>query len=341
MSETKSFARSNIDDVAQMAGVSTATVSRVINHTGPVAEETAKRVMKAIQALDYTPHAAARGLASNRTNIIGLLLPEIGSAYFTPMLRGIEQGIREGGYDLMVYSTGGGAKNSHRVSRPLAEHNTDGLLIFTNIMDEQELFRLHKIGFPVVMLHHTPPEGLGIPFVTFENKAGARSLIDHLIEVHGRRRIAFLRAEEGNEDSFWREKGYRESLNAHGISVDEELFGYSNFNQERAEKQVTEWLKAGLQMDAIFCGDDDGASGVLMALRTWGKRIPEEISVVGFDDVASSRYLVPPLTTVHAPIETAGYEAAHLLIQLIQKKDTVSPILLPTDLVIRQSCGCP
>ncbi len=228
-----------------------------------------------------------------------------------------------------------------QVKRPpaLAEHNTDGLLIFTDSISDEEIFRLHGMGFPLVLLHRSTPEGLDIPSVTFENKAGARKLTDYLIEARGYRRIAFLKGPEGNENSYWREMGYRESLENHQLPYDPRIVGVGGFDGEVAARTVEAWLADGIEIEAIFAGDDELAAGVVNALHEAGLRIPEDIAVVGFDDVPLSRYITPPLTTVRAPIKSAGYEAARQLINLIEVGQAELFILLPTYVIIRRSCG--
>jgi DNA-binding LacI/PurR family transcriptional regulator len=179
-----------------------------------------------------------------------------------------------------------------------------------------------------------------IPCVTFENRVGARQAVDHLIEVHGRQRIAFLAGPEGNEDSYWRERGYRESLEAHGLTYDRALLGRGEFREQTAQVTVARWLAEGLAFDAIFTGDDDSAGGALLALTGAGKRVPDDVALVGFDDTLVSRYLTPPLTTVHAPTERVGHEAVRQIVRLLSTGDADPVTLLPTRLVIRKSCGC-
>ena len=166
-------------------------------------------------------------------------------------------------------------------------------------------------------------------------------MVDHLIEVHGRRRIAFLCGPAGNEDSYWRERGYRESLAAHGIPFDPALVASGEFQEGPAKAAVERWLAEDLHFDAIFAADDDSAGGALLALTQAGKRVPEGVALAGFDDTLVSRYLTPPLTTVHAPTERVGQEAVRQLVRLITTGEAEPGILLPTSLVIRQSCGCP
>lgn len=340
MTVQRSPKRATISDVARLAGVSIATVSRVLNGTAPVAEETMLQVNQAIAALDFAPHAAARTLAGRRTDTIGLLLPEISGAFYSPLIHGIESSAREAGFDLLIHTTADRFREGGRIQLPLDEHNTDGLLVFTDRLSDAELARFHGRGFPLVLLYRSAPAGLDIPVVTLENKAGARGLVEHLIVTHGCRRIAFLAGPSGNEDSSWREAGYREALRAHGIDDDPALHGLGDFDNGRARATVQQWLSQGVLFDAIFAGDDDAAMGCIQALTEAGRRVPEDVAVVGFDDVLLAGLMVPRLTTVRTPIETAGRQAARLLISLIQGEAVEQLVLLPTELVIRQSCGC-
>jgi DNA-binding LacI/PurR family transcriptional regulator len=332
--------RATISDVAQMAGVSISTVSRVLNGTAPVAEGTVEQVIRAIEALHYAPHAAARTLAGRHANTIGLLLPEISGAFYAPLIRGIETAAQESGFDLLIHSAPTSSR-SWRAQLPLDEHNTDGLLVFTGRLTDQELAQLHARGFPLLLLYRSSPAGLAIPAVILENKAGARQAVEHLITVHRCRRIAFLAGPPGNEDSDWREAGYMEALRRHHIPVDPDLRGVGHFNEVGGREAVQAWMRQGLEFDAIFAGDDETASGAIMALREAGVRVPGDVAVVGFDDVPFARLLVPPLTTVRAPIETVGTTAARHLIDLIHGRPVELVTQLPAELVVRQSCGCP
>lgn len=332
---TKNHRPVTIIEVAKLAGVSPSTISRVLNGTAVVAPETERRVRAAIAELGFSPHPAARQLVMQRTNLIGVLLPEISGAFFSPMLKGIEAGVRAAGYDLLIYSTQNG-----QAARPLGEHNTDGLIIFPGSVDDTELRRYHKLEFPVVLLHQTPPPDCPFPFVTVENKDGAEKLVSHLIEIHNQRRIVYLQGPESHEDSFWRERGYREALEAHGIPFDPELVASGGFDEVEAASAIENLLLDGVEFDAVFAGDDDAAAGVMAALKQAGRSVPEDVAVVGFDDIPFSRFLSPPLTTVRAPIEQVGREAVRLLVKCIQKRPCEPEVLLPTELIIRQSCGC-
>ncbi len=334
----KKYRPATIIEVARRAGVSPATVSRVLNGTAAVVPETEQRVREAIAELNFTPHPAARQLINQRTNAIGLLLPEISGEFFPPMLRGIEAEVRNSGYDLLIHST---QENLNSGRRPLREHNTDGLIVFPESVDDAELHRLFKIGFPVLLLHQSSPEGISFPIVTVENKSGAEMLINHLIEAHGRRRIVYLQGPESHQDSRWRERGYRDALESHGIPFDPELVEYGGFDEAEACDAIRQMLIDGVDFDAVFAGDDDAATGVIAALKQAGRDIPGDVAVVGFDDVPFSRFISPSLTTIRAPIEQVGREAVKQLVSLIEKGHAEPEILLPTEIIIRQSCGCP
>jgi DNA-binding LacI/PurR family transcriptional regulator len=316
--------------------VSIATVSRVLNGTTPVHAAKAKRVRLAMDELQFVPRHAARVLASQRTNTIGLVLSEISGAFFPPMLKGIEAGAHQAGYDLLIHST----YREGPSRRPLGEHNTDGLLIFTDSLDHRELRRLYTLNFPMVLLHQSSPDSVSIPVIAIENKDGAIMLVNHLIERHGRRQIVFLRGPEGHEDSTWRERGYYEALEAHKIRVDQSLIGLGGFDEDQAFATIQQMLLDEIVFDAIFAGDDDSAIGAMRALKMAGRTVPAEVAVVGFDDVPFARHLSPALTTVRAPIEEIGREAVRQLVHLMNGEPARLLTLMRTELVIRESCGC-
>jgi LacI family transcriptional regulator len=272
-SKTRLKSLVTIDTVAEAAGVSIATVSRVLNQTMPVAEETAMRVLAAVEQLGYIPQTAARHLAQGKTQTIGLMFPDVSNDFFSPLLQSITDSAAEANYDLLIAIRRKG--QASRVQRStLGSQNTDGLLVFDQSIDEAELRRFYLAHFPVVLLYRSAPAGMHFPSIRVEDRSGARQITDHLIERHRRRRIAFLRGPEGNEDSLLREQGYREALAAHGIPFDPALIGDGEFYQDPAHATVARWLAAGLEFDAIFAGDDGSASGALAALVQAGKRVP-------------------------------------------------------------------
>ena len=330
--------KATIADVARRAGVSIATVSRVINQTARVSDLTTSRVQQEIADLGYTPQAAARNLASRKTNTIGLLLPDVGNDFFFPILHGIESAVRQAGFDLLIAIQP--EEPQRLATSPLGIHNTDGLLVFGSLVGEDALAHFMQNNFPVVLLYHSAPEESGITSIVIENRNGARNLVEHLINVHGCKKIAFLRGPKGHQDSTWREKGYYQALASHGLDPDPRLIASGDFSEDGGQAAVAKWIKDGLQMDAIFAGDDASAIGAITALNMMGMHVPKDVAVVGFDDVLAARYYNPPLTTVRAPTEQVGVEAVWQLVRRIRGEQVDPVILLPTELVIRQSCGC-
>ena len=326
-----------IDDVARLAEVSISTVSRVINGTVPVSAGVVKRVEAAMRELQYVPRAAARNLASRRTHMLGLLLSEIRGDFFGPLLMGIEAVAHAEGYDLLI-STAGRRGPHDELPGSLGRHNTDGLLVFAGALNEKGLAKASAL--PMVLIHESPPPGLSIPCVTIENKNAARAIVAHLITVHDRRRIALLQGPADNEDAYWREMGYREALELYDLPLDPALIAPGNFDREAAQASVAQLLADGTDFDAIFTSDDEAAVGALQALQKVGRRVPDDVAVVGFDDQRLAAVLNPPLTTVYAPTEEVGRVAARELFCLLHTGKAEPLTLLPTELVIRRSCGC-
>jgi LacI family transcriptional regulator len=219
---------------------------------------------------------------------------------------------------------------------PLGEHNTDGLIVFTDFLDDYSIQYLHERNLPIVMLHRSPPAGLPIPKVMFENRQGAFEIVNHLIEI-GRKRIVYLKGPEGNEDSRQREMGYRQALQNAGIEEDESLIGRGGFAANQAADAIRQLLLDGVEFDAVFCGDDTASIGVMDALRENGLSIPENVALVGFNDDYMSQYITPALTTVRAPIHRSGFEAAQKLLDLIEGKPVEMHSELKTELIIRES----
>ena len=329
-----------IREVARQAGVSIATVSRYINQTTVVSPEASARLDEVMANLNYIPRTAARNLATQKTNAIGLMLISyrFWGDFFAPLMHGIEEIVAEAGFNLLISSNIVSRKPNFPAA--LGPHNTDGLLVFANSLPETDLKEFYNYKFPVVLIHRAPPSNLPIPYVTVENKSSAKKIVDHLIEVHHRRKIVFLRGPEGQEDSYLRESGYRASLKAHQIPFNPKLVLQGEFEKEFARNTMRDFLLSGEEFDAIFAGNDDAAIGALSALKEFNKKIPEEVSLVGFDDLRSTSFLSPSLTTAHAPTEEVGRMAAKQLINLVQGRQADPLTLLPTEIVIRNSCGC-
>lgn len=325
-----------IADVARESGVSISTVSRYLNGSNLVADETISKVREAIQRLGYQPRSAARSLALRRTNTLGILLEDIGTFFFSRVVAGAEEVAFEEGYSLLLstrWQTNDGAQPT------LGPFNTDGLLA-VNVNLSPALQSLYRSGYPIVNLYQPATKALKVPFVTIQNKRGVYLLIEHLLRDHGMRRIGFLRGPQGNYDSYWREQGFYQAMRRYHVPVDPSLIMDCGFNTNRAHEIIVNWHRQGNLPEAVFTGDDENALYVMLTLYELGLRVPEDIAVVGFDDTNLSASLVPPLTTVRAPIAEVGKEGIRRLLQLIRTGSAAPVTTLPIELVIRRSCGC-
>ena len=331
-----------IRQVAEQAGVSVATVSRFLNKSAAVSPETAARINEVVSSLNYVPNSAARNLATSKTKSIGLLLSDNSfSDYFTPILRGIEEvvtGLNR--YNLLIASRKREAQDKD--IPPLGHHNTDGLLVFVDTLSVAELEILANSNFPMVLMYQSSPAHLSIPSVTIENRAPMQELVEHLITEHNRKEILFVAGPDGWQDSIEREEGYRDALKAHGIPFRPELVIQGSFRRNVAYLAMLEFLVSDIDFNAVVATNDEAASGVFEALRKSGKRIPEDVALTGFDNrIFVAEYMTPKLTTVHAPVEELGRMAARQLVSLVEGQPAEMETLLPTEVIIRQSCGCP
>jgi LacI family transcriptional regulator len=328
-----------IRDVAKQAGVSVATVSRYINHTAPVSEYSAGRISQVMLELNYVPLEAARNLATRKTGTVGLLSFTVEYGFFGPLVTGLEKALKENGYNLLI-ATYQPTPGNDSVP-PIGPHNADGVVVFSNTIGEEQLAEWHAMHFPVVLVHRTAPDSLPIPSVTVENKTAAHKIVDHLIKKHDRRHLVFVRAPGSQEDEQARELGYRAALAANSIPFDPNLVIGGNFNRDVTRQAMEEFLSDNPPLfDGVFAGDDDLAASVMSALQSAGLNVPADVAVVGFDDQRFSALLAPALTTVHAPTEEVGRVAGQQLIKLLHGEPADYTTILPTELVLRRSCGC-
>ena len=326
--------RVTIDEVARDAGVSVATVSKVLNGRDGVAAGTSRRVREVIERLGYESSLVASSLRSRRTNVIGILVAEF-EPFSTEILKGASQAITGTGYELLAYSAAGrpgsGAGWERRYLSRLGGTLIDGAVLVTpTVVDSGD-------DIPVVAIDpHTGPTGM--PTVDSDNLAGAVLATEHLLRL-GHRRIGFLAGRPDLESSRLREQGYRRALAAAGIRPDPELVRVGDYRRESAHAPARELLSLPDRPTAIFAANDLSAIGTMEAALSLGLSVPGDVSVVGFDNVPESALTSPPLTTVHQPMHQMGSEAIHLLIQLMTGSgERGAHVRLPTGLVERSSC---
>jgi DNA-binding LacI/PurR family transcriptional regulator len=331
-------------DVAELAGVSRTTVSFVLNDTPGVkiSEETRQRVLEAARQLNYYPASAARSLASGRTNFIGLVVCQsptniFADAFLPEVIHGLGEVAQERGFRILLESV-------EDVTRPEAyialvrEKYIDGLIVSGPRSDDAQLPQLAQEGFPIVLLGQL--NRVNFNFVDVDNVGAARMATEHLIAL-GHQHIGLItNAPLQYTASRDRLRGYRLALEAHDLSYDDNLVRYGNFREESGYEAMTQLLELADRPTATFVACDLVAFGAMEAIKEHGLTIPEDIALVGFDDVRLAHYVDPPLTTVRLPAYEQGRQAADLLIRLVSDEDVKeTQILLKTELVIRESCG--
>ncbi len=330
-------------DVARLAGVSRTTVSLVLNNVpnARISPETRRRVLEAARQLNYHPHAAARSLVSRRAMTLGLILcqtPEqvFADPFLPQVLLGINSVAQEHGYRILLETVAHPDDNGY--ASLALEKRTDGIILSGPRSDDHALRALHEEGFPIVLLGQL--RDTDIPFVDVDNVQAAHMAVEHLIEL-GHTRIGIItNGPLHYTASADRLEGYRRALAAHGIPVDERLITTGAFREESGREAMERLLDLPEPPTAVFAASDAIALGAMVAIRRRGLRIPDDIALVGFDDIPLAAYVNPPLTTVRLPAYELGREAARLLINIVEVRTPESTrILLETTLVVRESCG--
>ncbi|HEY7223690.1 MAG TPA: LacI family DNA-binding transcriptional regulator [Micromonosporaceae bacterium] len=323
--------RVTMADVARRAGVSVATVSKVLNGRYGVAEATVGRVRQVIDQLGYEASLVAQSLRSHRTNVLGILVAEF-EPFSTELLKGASDAIADTDYQLLAYS--GGARGVHvgwerrSLSRLLGTLIDGAVLVTPTVVQAQQ-------GFHVVAVDpHTGPTGM--PTVDSDNFAGAVLATEHLLSL-GHRRIGFLSGRPDLESARLREAGFRQAMSAAGVKVDERLVRVGGYRPETAEGPARELLGRSRPPTAVFASNDLSAITTMQVALGLGLSVPGDLSIVGFDNVPESALAAVPLTTIMQPLQRMGAEALRLLVDLIEGVDRDPHVRLPTELVQRAS----
>jgi LacI family transcriptional regulator len=332
-----------LEEVAQLAGVSRSTVSRVINDHPNVRPETRERVWQAIRESDYQPHAAARSLVTNRTQIIGMVIPEAVTTLFTDpffslLLRGATDACNSHQYQLMLSLFTANADRQEIYRRILCSGYLDGAIVASASLDDPLIPDLLRDRIPFVSVGRYPNKP--VHYVDADNVGGARMAVEHLIRL-GHRRIATITGRLDMIHGQDRLSGYRQALEARGIPMEEELIVEGDYTEASGRVGMQQLLSAS--PSAVFVASDMMAIGALKALRQAERQVPQDIALVSFDDIPVASAIEPALTTVRQPIERMGSMAVDVLLSVLEdssgEEAPAQRIVLPTELVIRASCG--
>ncbi|MEM8533189.1 MAG: LacI family DNA-binding transcriptional regulator [Chloroflexota bacterium] len=332
-----------IEQIAEIANVSRSTVSRVLNNHPSVRQQVRDRVLQVIQEYNYTPQAAARSLASSRTDVIGLLIPRSAAfifddPFFPSIIQGISEACATHGYFLMLSMLTANMEQSFH-NRILRGRHFDGVIMLSSDIDDPLLPLLIKDRVPLVLIGNHP-YFQNISTVDVANREGAYHAVMHLIALR-HQRIATITGSLQMAAAQDRLNGYKQALLESSIGIAPELIVEGHFTQEGAYHATEQLLAQANRPTALFTASDTMAFGALRAIHEAGFKVPEDIALVSFDDLPSSLYTTPPLTTMHQPITEMGTSAVDILIKHLKYPQEHQPatVRLPTSLVIRDSCG--
>ena len=326
-------AKATLAMVAERAGVSPSTVSRILNGTAVVSDEKRAAVDQAIAKLGFVPNPVARGLAGGRTLSIGVVSQAIDSPFYGAALRGIEVELGTAGYSPLFMSGHWRADEEARCIDVLRSRRVDGLIVLTGRLADSALRSLART-LPVVVTGRSL-KASNLLSMDFDNREGARQATQHLIDL-GHRRIAFISGDPEHPDAVDRQQGYRSAIEAAGLRFDPALVAPGNFSEHSGLLAVERLLDSRTRFSAIFAANDQMAFGASLGLYRRGLRVPDDVSMVGFDDVAGSLYMVPPLTTVHNPIQEIGELAARAMLSLLAGERPAVEVPAPR-LIVRES----
>jgi LacI family transcriptional regulator, galactose operon repressor len=332
--------RPTIYDVARLAGVSTATVSRALNDTGKIAPATRAAIDAAVEQLGYEPNRIARSLVTRTTQTIALLLPDIANPFYAALVSGIQHAALQHDHTMLLCTTEGEPEREEQYLNLLRAKRVDGALVDGLVLPPDRIARIVRDGFPIVCLDRDI-DSSSIPLVQVDNRLGGLLATNHLISL-GHRTIAHVAGTAALGISDERLAGYRDALLGSGITPDPRLVEHGHFSEEGGYEAVARLIERAVPFTAVFAGNDLSAIGAIAALEEHGLRVPSQVSVVGFDDLRLAAFVRPPLTTVRQPAVEIARRATEILMDLTHGREveTMRHLLSP-ELVVRASTAVP
>lgn len=338
--DNKKFRTPTIIDVARESGVSYSTVSRALTGYAFVKPSTRDKVLRAAEKLGYVPNQQARSLAGGRSNLIGVLVPNLGNGYISEIIRGVDEQLAESNYNLILYTTHRHRGKESSYVATIMNGAADGLLLVVPLTSTTYLDTLRKQNFPYVLIDQLDRQDKSA-IVRATNWQGAYDATSYLIQL-GHRRIGIITGLMELTSATERLDGYRAALNDHQVPILDELISEGDFWERGGYRAAQKLLDLPQLPTAIFASNDLSAFGAMEAIRERGLRIPEDISIVGFDDIPQAPYTYPRLTTVHQPLNQMGRTAVTMLLDLIENPGAGNQqITVTTRLIIRDSCQPP
>jgi LacI family transcriptional regulator len=324
-----------IEDVAREADVSTMTVSRAINNKGEITEATRERVLQVANSLGYRPSRIARSLATKKTYQIGLVIPDIRNPFFSQIALGVQTAAWEAHYNLLLLNTMEDQGREAQILDFLVASEVDGIILCSSRLESEQLEgMLEEIPPTVLVGREVNAEVAGT--VLIKDDDGAMQAVRHLIE-RGRRYIAYLTGPPQSSSGSRRKEGYIRALAMAGISLDEALVIECEATPEGGESACSSLLGQAPYIDGIFCHNDLVAAGAIQACKAMGRSVPEEIAIIGVDDISLARLITPKLTTLKSPADEVGAAAFEMLMDALQGRQGNPEVLFDQTLIVRES----
>ncbi|MCR8632664.1 LacI family DNA-binding transcriptional regulator [Paenibacillus radicis (ex Xue et al. 2023)] len=326
-----------IKDIAKNLNMSVSTVSKALNNYHDVKEETKLRVLEECRRLNFTPNIVARSMINKKSYVVGLMIPDIADSFFSVNARGVEEVLVQHDHRVVYASTGRDPREEKRFLTSAVERRWDGVIITPDYFDEELIDMIQKMEIPVVLLRRRTPEGLNIPFVDADHYQGACTLTEYLISL-GHTKIGFIHLSTSIGGK--RFQGFIDTMSKHGLSVSEESVVIGGRSIEEGREAMGRLYAANPSLTAVFAANDILGIGALEYLAIHEIRVPEQISVVGFDNIEFTNLHWIQLTTMEQPRKEMGRVAAQLLLEMILKRDEQpESITLPTRLIERRSAS--
>jgi LacI family transcriptional regulator len=329
--------KATINDVAKIAGVSKATVSRVLNGSKPVSEDIRNKVMKVVQETNYKPSSLARSLVSKKTNIFGIIIPDVSNPFFSELVKGVQMTANENGYNILLCNTYDEFDKEMEYLNILDDKEVDGIIFLTSKIEEKhkEFFSSYKNPTVTVSRRF---EDMPISSVDIDNFSAAYEVMNYLINLN-HKKIAMIRGPLYDKSTGYdRYKGYEKALEDSNINLDENLVVEGKFKVKDGYNAMSKLLTLKELPTAVFCACDEMAIGAIKCIYESGFKVPEDISVVGFDDIPIASMFIPSVTTVRQPVFDFGEKAVDILLRQIKSGvHEEENIVLPTKIIIRKS----
>lgn len=328
-------------DIAELAGVSIPTVSKVLNGRSDVSRATRERIERVIQEQGYVRSAAARALRGGRSGLVDVLVHDLESQYHLEVIRGIEEALVRGGMSLVLSALHGRTRPARQWLEGVKSRGSDAVILVLAASPPEQLAELRRLDIPLIVLDSWGQTDVDVPSVGATNWVGGFSATEHLLSL-GHTRIAMIGGPEPLLSSKARAAGYRAAFDAVGAPFNTDLFRAGDFLADRGAAETHALLDLDDPPTAIFAGSDLQALGVYRALRERGKVVPDDMSVVGFDDLPLAALATPPLTTVRQPLAEMGRMAVEMVLHLLEGEDVQDGrVEMPTSLVVRESSTTP